>query len=572
MAQSGCTNSRATNYKSWATTDDGSCEILGCRDTDGDGDVDDDDRARPQFDHDATDHNGDCPVIHIGCTDSHAINYRSIATEDPPADADNACRFYGCTDSLMYNYNPTAVLDDGRCIPVRRGCTHPDAMGYQPNANTDDGSCHFAGCKDSRATNYNPSATIDDGTCAAVMVGCMDSKALNYNPAYNWPDDAHCRRAGCMDPNSPSFDKKVNVAVASSCSPNAPPPSVPPPSPPPPPPNPSSPITVFPSSSPLMPHTPPFMPLGAGETVANVVATVIEVGLTIDGTVDDFNTQERANVKTALQSEASCFEPSCFTKLYVSGGSIWVTARFTIPDATGADSGTAAKAVTAVTAAVTSLSTKSTAALSSALGVVVTSVTAPTVHEKITVPIIVAPPPPSQPSALGHPALLVGNEWVIGVVVVAIMFACLTAAFALRRCKRGVKPGVPRPLVRWISSSRPEAARPTGRDTADSRAISLEPISVGVGVDARATQTPAALGPGPVAAGMPLELGSSPPAPLRPTGYVPPTLRPGALGPGAMPEASTPLSTLPSFGGAEALTPSVPAASALENKEGADYV
>jgi len=78
MAIRGCTNSVAYNYKPWFTEDDGSCQIGGCRDTDSDNDVDDEDRARPQFDANATYHDGSCPTLYFGCTDPLAYNYREI--------------------------------------------------------------------------------------------------------------------------------------------------------------------------------------------------------------------------------------------------------------------------------------------------------------------------------------------------------------------------------------------------------------------------------------------------------------------------------------------------------------
>mgnify|MGYP001202975186 CR=1 FL=1 len=47
------------------------------------------------------------------------------------------------------------------------GCTDPNALNYNPNANTDDGSCIYntEGCTDPTAINFNPNATLDDGSC-----------------------------------------------------------------------------------------------------------------------------------------------------------------------------------------------------------------------------------------------------------------------------------------------------------------------------------------------------------------------------------------------------------------------
>jgi hypothetical protein len=101
----------------------------------------------------------------------------------------------GCTDSTAYSgYNPLANTDDGSCIAVVLGCTDSTAYsGYNPLANTDDGSCIAVvnGCTDSTATNYNAAANTDDGSCIAVVNGCTDSTATNYNAAAN-TDDGSC--------------------------------------------------------------------------------------------------------------------------------------------------------------------------------------------------------------------------------------------------------------------------------------------------------------------------------------------------------------------------------------------
>ena len=45
------------------------------------------------------------------------------------------------------------------------GCTDSTALNYSTLANTDDGSCIISGCTDTIATNYNSLANIDDGSC-----------------------------------------------------------------------------------------------------------------------------------------------------------------------------------------------------------------------------------------------------------------------------------------------------------------------------------------------------------------------------------------------------------------------
>ncbi|MDA0946514.1 MAG: T9SS type A sorting domain-containing protein [Bacteroidetes bacterium] len=165
----------------------------------------------------------------------------------------------GCTDPGAFNYNPSATLDDGSCIddcecedmddpvcailfdgtlltfpnlceafcaqafqivgfgdcddlPVH-GCTDPEALNYNPEADTDDGSCLYpCECDDV----YEPVCAYDyvtwnyvtfnnacEANCAGAWIawegdcseqpvyGCTDSEALNFNPdATN--DDGSC--------------------------------------------------------------------------------------------------------------------------------------------------------------------------------------------------------------------------------------------------------------------------------------------------------------------------------------------------------------------------------------------
>ena len=69
------------------------------------------------------------------------------------------CHYAGCTDPDYIEYDPEANLDDGSCsTSVVLGCTNPDALNYDPSANTDDGSC----CA---------SPTMDGYTYDVVLIG-----------------------------------------------------------------------------------------------------------------------------------------------------------------------------------------------------------------------------------------------------------------------------------------------------------------------------------------------------------------------------------------------------------------
>ena len=101
-----------------------------------------------------------------GCTDSKATNYDSTATVDDGSCRYEAKP--GCTDPKASNYDATATVDDGSCeYPDVPGCKDPEAQNYNPNATVDDGSCipHVLGCMDPTAENYNAQATKDNGSC-----------------------------------------------------------------------------------------------------------------------------------------------------------------------------------------------------------------------------------------------------------------------------------------------------------------------------------------------------------------------------------------------------------------------
>jgi hypothetical protein len=220
MAIRGCTNSVAYNYKSWATEDDGSCQIGGCLDTDNDDDVDEDDRARPQFDANATYHDGSCPTLFFGCTDPLAYNYRQIC-EAKLCEDNGECKYLGCMDTGAMNFDSAATLPGTCRLPVV-GCTHSLAFNYWPAANQDSGGCRFAGCTDSRAPSYDPTANTDSGSCERVFPGCTDSTAINYHSYWNWLQPGSCRYAGCTDSASPSFSSVASIDDG-SCVPSAPP-------------------------------------------------------------------------------------------------------------------------------------------------------------------------------------------------------------------------------------------------------------------------------------------------------------------------------------------------------------
>ena len=95
-------------------------------------------------------------------------------------------------DNSMFDYYDDSSLDivDGEII---YGCTNPDALNYNPSANSYDGSCTYPveGCTNVNAINYNPEADIDDGSCYDFIFGCTDTNSINFNPEAN-TDDGSC--------------------------------------------------------------------------------------------------------------------------------------------------------------------------------------------------------------------------------------------------------------------------------------------------------------------------------------------------------------------------------------------
>jgi len=151
------------------------------------------------------------PII-PGCTNPDALNYDPDANED-----DGSCvlPIYGCTDPLADNYDPDANTDDGSCVieETIAGCTNPDSFNYNPDANEDDGSCIpvVLGCVDPEALNYNELANTDDGSCAYEPIsGCTNPDADNYNPMAV-VDDGSCYISGCTNPLATNYNELATI-------------------------------------------------------------------------------------------------------------------------------------------------------------------------------------------------------------------------------------------------------------------------------------------------------------------------------------------------------------------------
>ena len=130
--------------------------------------------------------------LDMGTTAFMSVPY-ALYGEDEDADSNNELQSLSISgDTLFISSGNYIILPSS--APTLLGCTDSTAYsGYNPLANTDDGSCIAVvnGCTDSLATNYNAAANTDDGSCIAVVLGCTDSTATNYNPLAN-TDDGSC--------------------------------------------------------------------------------------------------------------------------------------------------------------------------------------------------------------------------------------------------------------------------------------------------------------------------------------------------------------------------------------------
>ena len=142
-----------------------------------------------------------------GCLDEEALNYNEEANTD-----DGTCIevIYGCTQEIAFNYNEEANVDDDSCVAEVVGCMDTIAWNYNEEANVGDDSCLYFGCTDNEAINYNTIANVDNGSC--LYPGCTDINALNYNENAN-TDDGSCVPVvyGCTDVSAFNYNPEANT-------------------------------------------------------------------------------------------------------------------------------------------------------------------------------------------------------------------------------------------------------------------------------------------------------------------------------------------------------------------------
>ena len=199
----GCMDSTAYNYNSLANTNDTCYYMPGCTNS-----------SYLEYytqGYIAGIDDGSCLTEAIwGCTDSTAFNY------DIAANIDNGgCVpvILGCMNELAFNFNPLANTPD-TCIPLIYGCTDPTMYNFCDTCNTDDGSCeeYVFGCTDSTMFNFNPLANADNSSCISFIYGCTDPSMLNYNPDANTEDFSCVSYVyGCMDSTALNYDSLANT-------------------------------------------------------------------------------------------------------------------------------------------------------------------------------------------------------------------------------------------------------------------------------------------------------------------------------------------------------------------------
>ena len=95
----------------------------------------------------------------------------------------------GCTYPEAINFNPEAETNDGSCDFGIAGCTYPEALNYNPAATQDDGTCDYGteGCTYPDANNFDANAVQDDGSCTFLNISTCPAD-LNSDGVVNVPD------------------------------------------------------------------------------------------------------------------------------------------------------------------------------------------------------------------------------------------------------------------------------------------------------------------------------------------------------------------------------------------------
>ena len=126
------------------------------------------------------DGDGVCDQVDIPtCNDELAENYEPFTSE-----VDNNLCIYPTDEEILdaANYNPAATQDDGSCITIIIGCTDVGYLEYtHPLANTNDPelcvNLVYEGCMNENASNFDPQANFNTYECEFDPIfGCTKSR------------------------------------------------------------------------------------------------------------------------------------------------------------------------------------------------------------------------------------------------------------------------------------------------------------------------------------------------------------------------------------------------------------
>ncbi len=186
--------------------------------------------------------------VYKGCTDSLAMNHDEIATLD-----DKSCKYQLCTDSRSDDYGTTenqAILqalttyaathelniDDlvalNTCAGYEEvlGCKVPGAIGYNADADKENGSCKWDGCLDEYKDGFSaellaivqayatthggtPESYLATNTCTEKpILGCTVTGAIGFNSNAN-QDNGSCKWDGCLDEQNAGYTKNIKDAI-----------------------------------------------------------------------------------------------------------------------------------------------------------------------------------------------------------------------------------------------------------------------------------------------------------------------------------------------------------------------
>lgn len=162
---SGCTDPQAINYDPQATSDNGSCEYS----------------QQQVFTPDSINFTSDggSMIFAIAVDGNWTADVYSdwITTTKDSANSTLLVIVDGNT-GVARSYNVELYSEDKKLLGILKvtqdgitpvyGCTDPEALNYNSQANTDDGRCQYDeetvyGCTDPTALNYNPQATVNQG-------------------------------------------------------------------------------------------------------------------------------------------------------------------------------------------------------------------------------------------------------------------------------------------------------------------------------------------------------------------------------------------------------------------------